>query len=168
MTVAPEAPRHPRTARWRAAAVAACAVVFFVAVNIWADQPLQPAFRRHPRRLFTLSDNTRAVLRDLDEPVTLRLPRSPDLEGLAAATSAMPGGSARCSRSTPGWPATTMPVDGFGSAFSAAEEAVGAGIEGIANTAGTLYLGLIATNSTDGRQVIGHLSPNARAFWNMT
>ena len=66
MTAAPETSRHPRTARWRAAAVAACAVVFFVAVNIWAAISLSnQRFDATHDSLFTLSDNTRAVLRDL-------------------------------------------------------------------------------------------------------
>ena len=160
MTAAPETSRHPRTARWRAAAVAACAVVFFVAVNIWAEISLSnQRFDATDDSLFTLSDNTRAVLRDLDEPVTLRLLRSPDLEGLGGrhvsharrvgemlkVYARVAGDKLRLS---------TVSV----APFSAAEElAVGAGIEGIANTAGTrFYLGLIATNSTDGREVIGH------------
>ena len=131
------------------------------------DQPLQPAFRATHDSLFTLSDNTRAVLRDLDEPVTLRLLRSPDLEGLGGrhvsharrvgemlkVYARVAGDKLRLS---------TVSV----APFSAAEElAVGAGIEGIANTAGTrFYLGLIATNSTDGREVIGHLSPERARF----
>ena len=168
MTAAPETLRHPRTARWRAAAVAACAVVFFVAVNIWAEISLSnQRFDATHDSLFTLSDNTRAVLRDLDEPVTLRLLRSPDLEGLGGrhvsharrvgemlkVYARVAGDKLRLS---------TVSV----APFSAAEElAVGAGIEGIANTAGTrLYLGLIATNSTDGREVIGHLSPERARF----
>ena len=69
-------------------------MVFFVAVNIWAEISLSnQRFDATHDGLFTLSDNTRAVLRDLDEPVTLRLLRSPDLEGLGGAMSATPGES---------------------------------------------------------------------------
>lgn len=119
-------------------------------------------------RLFTISDGTREVLRGIDEPITAKLYFSRRLAELAPEQSRyfqrvkalleqyrdLSGGKLQLSVLDP-------------EPFSDAEDrAVAAGLRGARlNTEGEVgYFGLVATNSTDGTEVIPFFTPDREAF----
>lgn len=119
-------------------------------------------------RLFTISEGTREVLRNIDEPITARLYFSRRLAEIAPEQSRyfqrvqalfeqyrdISGGKLRLSVLDP-------------EPFSDAEDrAVAAGLNGVRlNAEGEVgYFGLVASNSTDAQETIPFFSPDREAF----
>lgn len=119
-------------------------------------------------RLFTISDGTREILRNIDEPITTRLYFSRRLAELAPEQSRyfqrvkalfeqyrdLSGGKLQLAVLDP-------------EPFSDAEDrAVAAGLRGVRlNTEGEVgYFGLVATNSTDDTEVVPFFSPERETF----
>jgi len=145
----------------------AAAAVLFVAVNILAGSWTQ-RLDLTQQRLYTLSPGSKSVLRQIDEPITVRfyysdrLGREVPAYGTYATRvrelldeySALSGGKIRVEQLNP------LP-------FSDEEDrAVAFGLQGVPITQGgeQVYFGLAATNSTDDEQVIGFLQPERERF----
>ncbi len=152
----------------RIALGAFAAIVLFGALNVLVGQWLKPVrLDLTAQRLFTLSDGTRQVLASLDEPVHLRLFLSGNLVDSApslatyatrvqetlAAYERQAGGKLRVELIDP-------------KPFSDAEDrAVGLGVTPIAAGNDTsVFFGLAATNSTDGKGSIPVFSPDREPF----
>ena len=145
------------------------AFVLFLAVNVLSRAGLTGArLDLTGDKLFTLSQGTHAILKKIDEPITLRFYFSTRLgnELLALANyaarvrdlleeyAALAGGKIRL--------IATDPVP-----FSEAEDqAVAFGIQGIPldQTGEMVYFGLAGTNSTDDEEVITFFSPGRERF----
>src|SRR5918994_147600 len=145
------------------------AVVLFLAVNLLADAWLtRSRLDLTEDRLFTLSEGTKEVLRDIDEPVDLRLYYTRQLDALGpyfssharrveellAAYQRLSGGKVRVERLDP-------------APFSPEEDlAVAEGLEGLPiSDDGTLaYFGLTGRNSTDDLEAIRYLAPERANF----
>jgi gliding motility-associatede transport system auxiliary component len=135
------------------------AVILFLAVNVLSDSVLTSArLDLTESRLFTLSDGTREVLGDIDEPLMLRLYASRSLAEAAPAYgdfisrvreqlehySDIADGKIRLQVLNP-------------EPYSVEEdEAVAYGLQGIQLDSGgeLVYFGLAATNSTDDQEII--------------
>lgn len=135
------------------------AVVLFLAVNIFSETAVKSARADlTENKLYTLSDGTRSVLKNLQEPVTLRFYFSKKLAGEAPGLQsyaqrvqelleeyvAHAGGKLKLEVADP-------------EPFSEEEDrAVGYGLKGIPATASgeLLYFGLAATNLTDQEETI--------------
>ena len=145
----------------------AAAAILFVAVNILASGWTQ-RLDLTEQRLYTLSPGSRSVLRQIEEPITVRFYYSDRLgrEVPAYATyatrvrelldeySALSGGKIRVEQLNP-------------LSFSDEEDrAVAFGLQGVPITQGgeQVYFGLAATNSTDDEQVIAFLQPERERF----
>ncbi len=145
------------------------AFVLFLAVNVLSQAGLTGArLDLTGDKLFTLSEGTHAILRKIDEPITLRFYFStqlgkelPALAKYAARVRdllqeyvALAGGKIRL--------IVTDPVP-----FSEAEDqAVAFGIQGIPldQTGEMVYFGLAGTNSTDDEEAIAFFSPGRERF----
>jgi len=145
------------------------AVILFLAINLLADAWLTTTrLDLTEDRLFTLSEGTKEVLRDIDEPVDLRLYYTEQLdeigpyfsgharrvEELLAAYQRLSGGKVRVERLDP-------------APFSPEEDlAVAEGLEGLPiSDDGTLaYFGLTGRNSTDDLEAIRYLAPERANF----
>ena len=163
------APRDPnRYRRLLAWASVVMAVVFFVALNIWANRSLTNArLDLTADRLYTLSAATREVLEAVREPVRLRLFMSEtiDLLGPVFAVHARRVDEllSEYERLAEG----KVIVDRIDPRpFSPEEDqALSEGLRGIALREGDqIYFGLIGNNSTDDREVIRLLSPERASF----
>ena len=135
------------------------AAVLFLAVNVLANRILtSPQLDLTENRLFTVSEGTRKTLRDIDEPVTLRLYFSRSL-GEAAPRYATYYGRVRelLKRyediSEGGVVVKLLDPEPFS---DAEDRAVADGVQGVPiTTAGDLgYFGLAGENSTDGTALI--------------
>jgi ABC-type uncharacterized transport system involved in gliding motility auxiliary subunit len=149
-------------------AAIALALVIFVSLNVWAGSQLG-ALRLDltEERTYTLSDGTRQVLAEIDEPITLRLYQSRKLAELGPFLAAhvrrvgelletyqrLSGGKIRIERYDP-------------EPFSPEEDlAVADEIQGIPVGDGTqIYFGLAGVNSTDDHVAIGYLAPERASF----
>ncbi len=149
-------------------AAIALALVIFVSLNVWAGLQLG-ALRLDltEERIFTLSEGTRQVLSEIDEPITLRLYQSRKLAELGPFLGAhvkrvdelletyerLSGGKIRIERYDP-------------EPFSPEEDlAVADDIQGIPVGDGTqIYFGLAGVNSTDDHVAIGYLAPERASF----
>lgn len=145
------------------------AAVLFLAVNVIADQVLGSArIDLTQRKLFTLSEGTRHMLENLDEPVTLKLYYSRSLASEAPQMrnhadnvinmleeyQAVSGGKVRLEIIDP-------------EPFSEAEDrAVDAGLSGVpvGNSGEKFYFGLVGQNMTDDQEVIGFFAPDRARF----
>ncbi|MEO1128230.1 MAG: Gldg family protein [Planctomycetota bacterium] len=143
-------------------------VLLFFGVNIVADAALRSVrIDLTENRLYTLSDGTRQILGELDEPITLTLFFS---EALSRGRPQIQSYGRRVQevleeyRLLSGGMITVNVLDP--EPFSEAEErAQREGIPGIPVAAGeSLFLGLLATNSTDGREIIPVLDPTQERF----
>ncbi len=145
------------------------AIALFIAVNIISDKTLKAArLDLTENQLYTLSEGTKNILNNLEEPITLRFFLSQKL-----ATS-LPGISSYTVRvkelleeyqRAAGNQLKLMMIDP--EPFSEAEDqAEGYGLQGIPvddnNT--HFYFGLAGTNATDAEETIPFLSPNRAAF----
>ena len=143
------------------------AAILFVAVNILASGWTQ-RLALTEQRLYTLSPGSRSVLRQIDEPITVRfyysdrLGREVPAYGTYATRvremldeyAAVSGGKIRVEQLNP------LP-------FSDEEDrAVAFGLQGVPITQGgeQVYFGIAATNSTDDEQVLGFLQPERERF----
>ncbi len=145
------------------------ALVLMLAANILAATALGGLrLDLTEERLFTLSEATRRVLDDVDEPIHLRLVFS---RALGEARPALLTYHARIRelletyRDLSGGRVVVERIDP--PPFSAAEDRVlAAGLRGIpVNEAGDVgYFGLIGTNAVDGLEVIPVFAPNRESF----
>ena len=145
------------------------ALVLLFAVNILASRILGPArIDMTENRLFTLSEGTRAILANLDEPVTLRfylsqreLERVPGIGGYADRVRALLNEYKRLS----GGKLALHVIDP--EPFSEEEDrAVGYGLRGVplGLDEGNFYFGLAATNSVDDEEVIPFFAAEREQF----
>jgi ABC-type uncharacterized transport system involved in gliding motility auxiliary subunit len=145
------------------------ALVLLFAVNILASRILGPArIDMTENRLFTLSEGTRAILANLDEPVTLRfylsqreLERVPGIGGYADRVRALLNEYKRLS----GGKLALHVIDP--EPFSEEEDrAVGYGLRGVplGLDEGSFYFGLAATNSVDDEEVIPFFASEREQF----
>ena len=145
------------------------ALVLLFAVNILASRILGPArIDLTENRLFTLSEGTRAILANLDEPVTLRfylsqreLERVPGIGGYADRVRALLNEYKRLS----GGKLALHVIDP--EPFSEEEDrAVGYGLRGVplGLDEGSFYFGLAATNSVDDEEVIPFFAAEREQF----
>ncbi len=144
-------------------------VVILLAVNIIGNSVFQSArLDLTQNKLFTLSDGTRNILSDLDEPVTLRLFLS------RAAVTRLPGINSYANRVREMLQEYERAAHGNidleiidPEPFSEQEDrAVGYGLQGVPlddlNT--VLYFGLVGTSSTDDEQVIPFFAVDREEF----
>ena len=145
------------------------AVVLLFAVNILASRLLGPArIDLTEHRLFTLSEGTRGILTNLDEPVTLRfylskreLERVPGIGGYADRVRALLDEYRRIA----GGKLTLRVIDP--EPFSDEEDrAVGFGLRGVplGLDEGIFYFGLAGTNSVDDEEVIPFFTAEREQF----
>ena len=145
------------------------AVVLLFAVNILASRLLGPArIDLTEHRLFTLSEGTRGILTNLDEPVTLRfylskreLERAPGIGGYADRVRALLEEYRRIA----GGKLTLRVIDP--EPFSDEEDrAVGFGLRGVplGLDEGIFYFGLAGTNSVDYEEVIPFFAAERERF----
>ena len=144
------------------------AILLFLSVNIISNSVFRSAqLDLTQDSLFTVSDGTREILAELDEPVTLKFYRSelvqqvPALaayatrvEELLERYAALAGDKIKLEKFAP-------------EQFSVEEDqAVGFGIQGVpVNAAGeVMYFGLAGTNSTDDEDIIPFFTPSREAF----
>ena len=145
------------------------AIVLLFAVNMLADRTLGPArIDLTENRLFTLSEGTRRILANLDEPVTLRfylsrseLERVPGVGGYADRVRALLDEYRRLS----GGKLAVRVIDP--EPFSEEEDrAVGYGLSGVPLDLddGVFYFGLAGTNSVDDEEVIPFFTAEREQF----
>ena len=145
------------------------AVVLLFAVNILASRLLGPArIDLTEHRLFTLSEGTRGILSNLDEPVTLRfylsqreLERVPGIGGYADRVRALLDEYRRIA----GGKLTLHVMDP--EPFSEEEDrAVGYGLRGVplGLDEGIFYFGLAGTNSVDDEEAIPFFAAEREQF----
>ena len=145
------------------------AIVLLFAVNMLADRTLGPArIDLTENRLFTLSEGTRGILANLDEPVTLRfylsrreLERVPGVGGYADRVRALLNEYKRLS----GGKLEVRTIDP--EPFSEEEDrAVGYGLRGVPLDLddGVFYFGLAGTNSVDDEEVIPFFTAEREQF----
>ena len=145
------------------------AVVLLFAVNILASRLLGPArIDLTEHRLFTLSEGTRGILTNLDEPVTLRfylskreLERVPGIGGYADRVRALLEEYGRIA----GGKLDLRVIDP--EPFSDEEDrAVGFGLRGVplGLDEGIFYFGLAGTNSVDDEEVIPFFTAEREQF----
>ena len=145
------------------------AIVLLFAVNMLADRTLGPArIDLTENRLFTLSEGTRRILANLDEPVTLRfylsrreLERVPGVGGYADRVRALLNEYKRLS----GGKLEVRVIDP--EPFSEEEDrAVGYGLRGVPLDLddGVFYFGLAGTNSVDDEEVIPFFTGEREQF----
>ena len=157
------------TSRMMTATGVVLAVVLLFAVNILASRLLGPArIDLTEHRLFTLSEGTRGILTNLDEPVTLRfylskreLERVPGIGGYADRVRALLEEYRRIA----GGKLTLRVIDP--EPFSDEEDrAVGFGLRGVplGLDEGIFYFGLAGTNSVDDEEVIPFFAAEREQF----
>ena len=145
------------------------AVVLFLAINVIATRTMDGArIDLTENSLYSVTDGTRKLLKDLKEPIHLRLflsenlvKSAPQLAAYANRVKTMLETYASLSDGT----LTLEIIDP--QPFSDAEDrAVGLGINRfrLAGAGDPLFFGLAATNSTDGKAEIGVFSPDREAF----
>jgi len=139
-------------------------VVLFFAINILADSLFRSVrVDLTENSLYTLTQGTRNILRDIEEPIRLRLYYSSEL---AQGTGLEPYGKrveellreyALASQGKIDLEVIEPEPDS-----EAEDEAVAFGLAGLTAPGGrgTIYLGLVGTNSTDGREIIRFFDPS--------
>ncbi|MEM9803000.1 MAG: GldG family protein [Planctomycetota bacterium] len=146
------------------------AIALFLAINLFAAPALRGVRADlTEQKLYTLSEGTRNILRDLEEPITLRFFFAKTVANEDAAPFVTYAERVREMLEE-----YVALADGKidlevidPEPYSEAEElAVGYGIQGrIANSAGDrLYLGLVGTNSVDDEEVLPFLDPSRETF----
>jgi ABC-type uncharacterized transport system involved in gliding motility auxiliary subunit len=145
------------------------ALVLLFAVNILSNTVFTAArVDLTENRLFTLSDGTRNILADLNEPITIRLYLSerlartlPAINSYATRVKGLLGEYERAS----GGMIEVRIIDP--EPFSEEEDrAVGYGLSGVPLEGGQekLYMGLVGTNSVDDEDIIPFLSTSRESF----
>lgn len=148
-------------------------VVLFIGLNAVAERVLRGArIDLTEHRLYTLSEGTRNILRDLDEDISFTLFYSEDL---VAGQPQLQSYGKRVReileeyRRASGGRIEIEVVNP--EPFSEGEErAAAAGVRGLAMPGGqgSLYLGLLAVNSTDGRELVPFFDPREERFLEYT
>ena len=145
------------------------AVVLLLTVNI-ASQGTLHSLRLDltENNLYTLSDGTRNILSNLEEPITLRLflsqqlaTRLPGISGYATRVSELLKEFKRAA--DPNIRLSIIDPEPFS---EEEDRAVGYGLQGVPLGDGesTFYFGLVATGPTDEEEVIAFLSPEREEF----
>lgn len=144
-------------------------VVLLLAVNIFSNATFKALqLDMTEGQLFTLSDGTRSVLSDLDEPIKVRLffskalgEQSPQHATYFKRVKELLGQYEKISNGK-----VEMKIYDPEPFSDAEDMAVGSGIKGVPiNQAGDMgYFGLSAYNSTDDEALIGFLSPGRETF----
>ncbi len=147
----------------------ACAVVLLLSVNIFSNASFKALqLDLTEGRLFTLSDGTRSVLAEIDEPITIRLffskilgEQSPQHANYFKRVKELLGQYVKISSGK-----VELKIYDPEPFSDAEDMAVASGIKGIPiNQEGDLgYFGLSAYNSTDDEGLIGFLSPDRETF----
>lgn len=140
------------------------AALVFLGLNIAVDATITSArLDLTENGRFTLSQGTKNIIKNLREPITLRLYYSKQAAAEYAQTRAYAGRVRDLLReyaSRSGGKIIFEEIDP--QPFTPAEdEATAAGISGVPTDAGeTVYFGLVGTNRIDGREVIPYISPD--------
>ncbi len=145
------------------------AIVLLIAVNFLGNTLLHSSrVDLTENNLYTLSDGTRNILKSLDEPITLRLfisqkmiTRLPSISSFANRVKSLLREYERDS----GGKITLRVIDP--EPFSEEEDrAVGYGLQGIPfdDAEGTLYFGVVGTNSTDLEDALPFISQEREEF----
>ena len=145
------------------------AIILFLAVNIFSNAVFKTArIDLTEDSLFTVSQATKNILGNLDEPVVLRLYISKRVRDDIPALSTYADRVEACLRQYERLAGGNIRLEAFEpEQFSPEEDtAVGYGIQGIpASAAGdVLYFGLAGTNSTDDEDIIPFFAPGREAF----
>ena len=144
------------------------AIVLLLSINIFSNNALTSArVDLTDTNLFTLSEGTRNILKNLDEPVTIRLFLSQKL------ATRLPGITSYATRVKELLQEYQRAADGNinlsiidPEPFSDKEdEAVSYGLRGAqVDSENTFYFGLVATGPTDEEEIIPFFSPNREEF----
>lgn len=151
-----------------ATSVLVLSTILFVALNTFSNVGLQNArLDLTERQLFTLSDGTRNIVNALREPVTLRFYYSEDVvteipalrahaqraRDMLQEIAAVSNGNIQIEEINP-------------QSFSIEEDrASDAGLTGVPlRTGDKVFLGVVGTNTVDGREVIGFLAPERATY----
>lgn len=151
-----------------ATSILVLSTIAFVALNTFSTVGFQNArLDLTDRSLFTLADGTRNMVNGLREPITLRFYYSEDVvteipalrahaqrvRDLLQEISAASNGNVRVEEINP-------------QSFSIEEDqATDAGLTGVPlRTGDKVFLGVVGTNTVDGREVIGFLSPERATY----
>jgi len=144
-----------------------CAVLFF-AVNILATTLFSSErLDLTQDKLYTLSDGTRHILKDLDEPITLRFYFSEDTAAQYPALRTYAGRVEDLLREYAALSHGKLKLEIINpEPFTAQEDqAVSYGLQGVPSGSGdTMYFGLAGTNSTDRQETIAFFDQNREAF----
>ena len=137
--------------------------VFVVAINVVGKEVLRDwRLDLTESKLYTLSPGTRAILQGLDEPVTLRLFYSRSLEsqvpGLQAFADRVVDLLQEYRRLAPG--KVRLLILDPKPYTEVEDQAVAYGLSGVPLGDGTrFYFGLVATNTTDGQEIMPFVQP---------
>jgi ABC-type uncharacterized transport system involved in gliding motility auxiliary subunit len=147
----------------------AAAIVLFVAINVLSNAALQN--RRldlTSDKLFTLSPGANAMLRRLEEPITLRLYVSSRLTSEVPLYGTYAVRVRELLAEFAGLSNGKVQIEQFNPEPYSDEEdrAVALGLQGVPldQSGEQVYFGLAGTNSTGGRDVIGFLQPERERF----
>lgn len=145
------------------------AIILFLAVNIFSNSVFKTArIDLTEESLYTVSQATKNILRNLDEPLVLRLYVSKRVRDGVPALSTYADRVEELLRQYERLAGGNVRLEVFEpEQFSPEEDtAVGYGIQGIpASAAGdVLYFGLAGTNSTDDEDIIPFFTPGREAF----
>src|SRR5499427_375897 len=162
-----ETPKSPATGRI-AVIAALLGAILFVCLNIVSAQVLRNArVDLTQQHLYSLSQGTRTLLDELNEPVRFRLFMSSGLTKQAPQLAAFAGRVRSLLDSYVAAAKGSIVLEVIDpKPFSEEEDrAVAFGIDGFTGTGGErLFFGLAATNSTTGRATIGVFAPDREAF----
>lgn len=152
------------SSRLLAVVVLAAIVVLFFAINLFAGAALRSArIDLTEDNLYTLPAGARAIARDIGEPIRVKFYFSRDL---AAGRPDLTSHAQRVEDTLRAFAAASdgkieLEIIDPEPMSEAEDEAMAAGLQGQrANLAGDLlYFGMVATNSTDGREVVAFFNP---------
>jgi len=151
-----------------AAAVLVLSAILFVALNTFANVGLQNArLDLTERHLFTLSQGTRNIVTALREPVTLKFYYSEDVVTEIPALRAHAQRVRDMLREIAAASRGKVRVEEINpQSFSAQEDqALDAGLTAVPLRGGAqMFLGVVGTNTVDGREVIGFVAPERDTY----
>jgi gliding motility-associatede transport system auxiliary component len=155
-------------ARTSIAVVLVLGAILFFAVNILSATLLSSArLDLTQERLFTLSTGTRHILKDLKEPITLRLYYSQDLASQYPGLRAYAGRVQDLLREYDALGGSNLKLEIINPEPFTPEEdqAVSFGLQGApVGNGDTMYFGLVGTNSTDKQSVIPFFDQDREQF----
>lgn len=148
---------------------AVLAVVIFVSVNIFANTTFRGLeVDLTEEKLFTLSDGTREILTNIDEPITIRLFVSKRLVELNSGHATYADRIRQLLERYADISGDKIKLELYNPEPFTDEEdlAVAFGLQGVplSNTGDLGYYGLVATNSVDEMERIAYLSPERESF----